>query len=291
MKRPKTIFDLLREEQSQNISNIATESTKYIDEHNDEGKESYTGTSFDYFKESKSYPEEYFMEESEYDDKSSFISKVEKDNVFINNSNYKESDFIKISRIGRGSYGLAFKVKHKETNKIYALKEINKSKLIKENKYYQIKIENDMLNLCSHPNIVKYYGFYENHINFSIIEEYCPYGDLSSFIIENKLKLSLIEIQYIIAQIIICLEYLSTKQIIHRDIKPENFLISDNFNLKLIDFGTATFLGQIYDVETNKFVDDICKNQKRPCESFIYPHKFSEEQQIITHNTPHMSFK
>ena len=291
MKRPKTIFDLLREEQSQNISNIATESTKYIDEHNDEGKESYTGTSFDYFKESKSYPEEYFMEESEYDDKSSFISKVEKDNVFINNSNYKESDFIKISRIGRGSYGLAFKVKHKETNKIYALKEINKSKLIKENKYYQIKIENDMLNLCSHPNIVKYYGFYENHINFSIIEEYCPYGDLSSFIIENKLKLSLIEIQYIIAQIIICLEYLSTKQIIHRDIKPENFLISDNFNLKLIDFGTATFLGQIYDVETNKFIDDICKNQKRPCESFIYPHKFSEEQQIITHNTPHMSFK
>ena len=255
MKRPKTIFDLLREEQSQNISNIT--STEYIDENNDEGKESYTGTSFDYFKESKSYPEEYFMEESELDDKSSFISKIEKDNVFINNSNYKESDFIKISRIGRGSYGLVFKVKHKETNKIYALKEINKSKLIKENKYYQIKIENDMLNVCSHPNIVKYYGFYENHINFSIIEEYCPYGDLSSFIIENKLKLSLIEIQYIIAQIIICLEYLSTKQIIHRDIKPENFLITDNFNLKLIDFGTATFLGQIYDVETNKFIDDI----------------------------------
>ena len=291
MKRPKTIFDLLREEQSQNISNIATESTKYIDEHNDEGKESYTGTSFDYFKESKSYPEEYFMEESELDDKSSFISKIEKDNVFINNSNYKESDFIKISRIGRGSYGLVFKVKHKETNKIYALKEINKSKLTKENKYYQIKIENDMLNVCSHPNIVKYYGFYENHINFSIIEEYCPYGDLSSFIIENKQKLSLIEIQYIIAQIIICLEYLSTKQIIHRDIKPENFLITDNFNLKLIDFGTATFLGKIYDVETNKFIDDICKNQKRSCESFIYPHKYSEEQQIITHNTPHLSFK
>ena len=84
---------------------------------------------------------------------------------------------------------------------------------------------------------------------------------------------------------------MSTKQIIHLDIKPEHFLITDNFNLKLIDFGTATFLGQIYDVETNKFVDDICKNQKRPCESFIYPHKFSEEQQIITHNTPHLSFK
>ena len=58
-----------------------------------------------------------------------------------------------------------------------------------------------MLKLCSHPNIVNYYGFYENKINFSIIEEYCPYGDLSSFICENKQNLSLIEIQYIIGQI------------------------------------------------------------------------------------------
>ena len=82
-----------------------------------------------------------------------------------------------------------------------------------------------MLKLCSHPNIVKYFGFYENNTDFSIIEEYCPYGDLASFIYENKQNLTLPEIQYIIGQIIICLEYLSTKKIIHRDIKPENFLI------------------------------------------------------------------
>ena len=291
MKRPKTIFDLLKEEQSQNSTNISSESHKYIDEHIEDGKESYIATSFDYFKEAKTNQEEYFMEESELDDKSSFISKVEKDYNLINNSNYKESDFIKKTRIGRGSYGEAYKIIHKETNKIYALKEINKLKLFKENKYYQIKVENDMLNLCSHPNIVKYYGFYENNTNFSIIEEYCPYGDLSSFIIENKQNLSVIEIQYIIGQIITCLEYLSTKKIIHRDIKPENFLITYNFNLKLIDFGTATFLGQFFDIETNKFVDDICKNQKKPCESFVYPHKLSEEQQTITHNAPYMSFQ
>lgn len=296
MKKPKTIFDLIEEEQNQNDKISVSESTYFSkdeEEHNDEEKESYIGSSFNYFKDSKINQEDYFMEESDLDDKSSFVSKNEKDNnIFINNSTFQESEFIKISRLGNGSYGQAFKIKHKETNKIYALKEINKSKLIKENKYYQIIIENDMLKLCSHPNIVNYYGFYENKINFSIIEEYCPYGDLSSFICENKQNLSLIEIQYIIGQIIICLEYLSTKKIVHRDIKPENFLITDNFKLKLIDFGTATFLGKIFDTETNKFVDDNCKNPKKPSDSFIdYSHKFFEEQQTISHNPPNSSFK
>ena len=237
MKKPKTIFDLIEEEQNKNDKISVMESTffsKDEEEHNDEGKESHIGSSLNYFNDSKLNQEDYFMEESDLDDKSSFASKNEKDsNSFINNSTFKESEFIKLSRLGNGSYGQVFKIKHKETNKIYALKEINKSKLIKENKYYQIIIENDMLKSCSHPNIVNYYGFYENKINFSIIEEYCPYGDLSSFICENKQNLSLIEIQYIIGEIIICLEYLSTKKIVHRDIKPENFLITNNFKLKL----------------------------------------------------------
>ena len=295
MKKPKTIFDLIEEEQIKNDKISVMESTffsKDEEEHNDEGKESHIGSSLNYFNDSKLNQEDYFMEESDLDDKSSFASKNEKDsNSFINNSTFKESEFIKLSRLGNGSYGQVFKIKHKETNKIYALKEINKSKLIKENKYYQIIIENDMLKSCSHPNIVNYYGFYENKINFSIIEEYCPYGDLSSFICENKQNLSLIEIQYIIGEIIICLEYLSTKKIVHRDIKPENFLITNNFKLKLIDFGTATFLGEIFDTETNKFVDDNCKNPKIPSDSFIDSHKFFEEQQPISYNAVYSSFK
>ena len=93
-------------------------------------------------------------------------------NFYNNNSLIKESNYIKLSKLGSGSYGQVFKAKHKETNKIYAIKEINKTKLIKENKYYQAIIENEMLKICNHPNIVKYYGFYETKENFAIIEEY-----------------------------------------------------------------------------------------------------------------------
>ena len=292
MKKQKTIFDILNNEQNLKNNIIQSQSnyfSRYDEEQNDDARESWVGSSFNYFKESKLDGEEFFMEESEYEDKSSF-QKNEVGNI-VNNSTFNESDFIKISRLGNGSYGQVFKIKQKETNKIFALKEINKSKLLKENKYYQLKTENDILKLCSHPNIVKYYGFYENQISFSIIEEYCPYGDLSLFISENKQNLSISEIQYIIGQIIICLEYLSTKSIIHRDIKPENFLITDDFNLKLIDFGTATFFGKIFDPETNEFIDDNCMNQKKFCDSFVIPNKIYEERQPISNNNPHTSFK
>ena len=72
--------------------------------------------------------------------------------------------------------------------------------------------------MCNHKNIIKYYGSFEDKNKFYIIEEYCPYSDLSFYLSENKHQLTTEEIQYIIAQIIICLEYLSTKKIIHRDI-------------------------------------------------------------------------
>ena len=303
-KKPTTIFDILESEEIESQATLLSESN-YINKEvdiNDETKDSCILSSFNYFRDSKINGEEYFCDESQLDDKSSFNIKNEKEKDITksisNNPTYKESEFIKISRLGKGSYGQAFKIKHKETNKIYAVKELNKSKLIKENKYYQIKVENDMLKLCSHSNIVKYYGCYENQSNFSIVEEYCPFGDLASFILENKQNLTITEIQYIIGQIITCLEYLSSKKIIHRDIKPENFLITYNFRLKLIDFGTATFMGKIFDMETNDFIDENSKISKKPTDSFIISNKCSEEQKtlfnnnnIINSNAPYSSFK
>jgi serine/threonine protein kinase len=298
MKDLKTIFDLFETEPIQN--NLPTESNHFIKEkskdiENEQNKNicesSFVSTSLNYFKDTKHGGDDYFMDETDNECGSNFVSRKELQNIIYKNSVYKESDFIKISKLGNGSYGQVFKVKHKETNKIYALKEINKPKLIKENKAYQIYVENEMLKLCSHKNIVNYYGFYENKYTFSIIEEYCPYGDLSSFLNENKQNLSLSEIQYIIGQIILCLEYLSTKKIIHRDIKPENFLITDNFTLKLIDFGTATLLGKIFDIETNKFIVENYKNDIRQMDSFIKNPNYNREHELNSNESPCQSFQ
>ena len=294
MKKPKTIFDILDYEQQMNNGALFSQSSyfsNFEEGHIEEAKDSNVGSSFNYFKDSLVSGEDYFLDESDIKERSSYASKNEQENLYNNNTTIKESDYIKLSKLGCGSYGQVFKVKNKETSKIYAIKEINKSKLIKENKFYQAIIENEMLKGCNHPNIVKYFGFYETQENFAIIEEYCPYGDLSSFIYENKRNFSILEIQYIIGQIIICLEYLSTKNIIHRDIKPDNFLITDNFNLKLIDFGTSTLIGKIFDTKTNKFIDDTYKRPKRFSDSFINSRQIFEDQQPVSNNNPYSSFK
>ena len=298
MKDIKTIFDLFEKEPIQN--SLPTESNHFIKENSKEIEnetnkniyESFISTSLNYFKDTKHGGDEYFNDETDNELGSNYISRTELQNIINKNSLFKEADFIKISKLGNGAYGQVFKIMHKETNKIYALKEINKCKLTKENKSYQIYVENEILQLCSHKNIVNYYGFYENKYTFAIIEEYCPYGDLSNFLNENKQNLTLSEIQYIIGQIIICLEYLSTKKIIHRDIKPENFLITDNFTLKLIDFGTATFLGKIYDTETNQFVNDCYNNDNgRPIDSFIQKNDYDKENELNSEYSPCQSFQ
>ena len=294
----KAIFDLIENEPIKN--SLPTESNHFTKEKSKEIEEepnlnileSFASMSLNYFKDTKHGGEDYFFDETDNECGSNFVSRKELQNILYKNSKYKESDFTKISKLGNGSYGHAFKIRHKETNNIYALKEINKYKLSKENKSYQIYVENEMLKLCSHKNIVKYYGFYENNSNFSIIEEYCPYGDLSTFLNENKQNLTLAEIQYIIAQIIVCLEYLSHKKIIHRDIKPENFLITDNFTLKLIDFGTATFQGKIFDTEKNQFVDDNYKiDNGRPSDSFFKNPDTNAQQEVNVEFSPSQSFQ
>ena len=191
------------------------------DGHINKNFEFFDDTSLYYFRESK-YDKDYLNYDTNSECPTNFASKKELKNIIYNHSTFKESDFIKLARLGSNSYCQIYKVKNKDTNKIYALKEIDKLKLIKEINLHQMLVEYEIFKVCSHPNIIKYYGCYENESTFSIIEEYCPFGNLSTFLHENKQKLTISEIQYIIAQIIICLEYLSTKNIVHRDIKPEN---------------------------------------------------------------------
>ena len=201
---------------------------------------------------------DYFRGSDECETNESNNTKIKKEIKIkmISKNKFNICDFNILTCLGNGSYAKVFKAKHKKTGIIYSIKAIDKKIIDKENKTYQVYVENEMLNLCNHLNIISIYGYFENNDNYFIVEEYCSKGDLSVFLLNNWNKLSIEEIKFIIAEIVLSLEYLNSLNIIHRDIKPENILIDDYFNLKLIDFATSTFIGKILDENTYKYIDE-----------------------------------
>ena len=244
-----SIFELFKQNQinsnSQSVNNDSNNNEEISEENTLKTNELFRSSSVDYFRTSNAF-ESLLLNEKTNLQKIKMTSK----------NNFNENDFELLSRLGNGAYAEVYKAKHKKTSQIYAIKIIDKKLIEKENKTYQIFVENEMLNLCNHPNIISIYGYYEDSENFFIVEEYCKKGDLSEFMINNLNKLSIEEIKFIISQIVLCLEYLGSLNIIHRDIKPENFMIDKNFTLKLIDFGTATFKGKILDEDSYQYIDE-----------------------------------
>ena len=147
--------------------------------------------------------------------------------------NYK-----KICKIGNGAYGKVYKAREVKTGNIVAVKKIDLKK--SENILKKINV----LSSLSHPNIVKYYKYYEEDENIYIIMEYLEGGTLKEFISNEKNKINEDISRIIIQQILNALSYLHYNcDICHRDIKPENIMFKDNDNiksLKLIDFGLCS---------------------------------------------------
>ena len=108
---------------------------------------------------------------------------------------FTSQDFEILSSLGSGAYAEVYKAKHKISGQIYAIKIIDKKKIDRENKTYQIFVENEMLNLCNNKNIISIYGYYEDIDKFYLVEEYCKMGDLSKYIEIND-DLSINEIKF-----------------------------------------------------------------------------------------------
>jgi calcium-dependent protein kinase len=150
-----------------------------------------------------------------------------------------EEDYKIIEKIGSGAYGNIFKVEHIKSGFIRAMKIVKKENLLNDKEdipsfMNEIKI----LMEIDHPNVMKIFEYYYDELNYYIVSEYIPGGDLYEFIIKTK-RFTERQAALIIYQILSALNYMHSKNIVHRDIKPENILITDNITIKLIDFGMS----------------------------------------------------
>ena len=160
----------------------------------------------------------------------------------IPQSNFKSS-FSKMSCneknmiLGAGTFGQVFLAKNKFDNKIYAVKHMNKQRLLQSlNTLTPVYTEIDIHSRLDHPNIIKLYQANETPAYFEMILEYANCGTLFTHIQRKKGFSESQAFKYFI-QVCNAIYFLHQNNLIHRDLKPENILMFDDDRVKLCDFG------------------------------------------------------
>lgn len=148
------------------------------------------------------------------------------------------SDFLEGRVLGTGSYSTV-KLCTRE-GKEYAMKIMEKKLILKEKKEKFAKMERDILNLLSHPNVVGMHWCFQDEYSLFFVLDYCSGGELYQQLRELG-SLSLEYGTFVLAEIVCALSHIHGHGVIHRDLKPENILLNGEGRIKVSDFGAACF--------------------------------------------------
>ena len=145
-------------------------------------------------------------------------------------------------KLGNGKFGLVKLGVNKQTKEKVAIKIMNKSKMDSSD-IELMRTEIEILKICQHPNIIRLYDIFENIDYIYIIMEYCPGGDLFSYLENRNFKVSEERAAILMKKMCDAVFYFqSFFGVIHRDLKPENVLMTsdkDDGDLRILDFGLS----------------------------------------------------
>ncbi|VBB18172.1 hypothetical protein YASMINEVIRUS_635 [Yasminevirus sp. GU-2018] len=147
------------------------------------------------------------------------------------------SDFKFGCVLGSGRYGKVFKCEDTTTKHLYAVKMMEKSRLMKEHMFEQIERELFVQSTMIHPNLLKVYEWFHDDTYVYVVTEYSQKGDMYESIIKKNHTPSPKTIVSYLRQMFSVLIFLKENKIVHRDIKPENIIMFDDDVIKLGDFG------------------------------------------------------
>ncbi|XP_030628973.1 TRAF2 and NCK interacting kinase a [Chanos chanos] len=151
-----------------------------------------------------------------------------------------------VELVGNGTYGQVYKGRHVKTGQLAAIKVMDVTGEEEE----EIKQEINLLKKYSHHrNIATYYGAFikKNPPGLDdqlwLVMEFCGAGSVTD-LIKNTKGNSLKEewIAYICREMLRGLTHLHQHKVIHRDIKGQNVLLTENAEVKLVDFGVSAQL-------------------------------------------------
>ncbi|OMP81533.1 Serine/threonine-protein kinase cbk1 [Diplodia seriata] len=127
----------------------------------------------------------------------------------------------------------------KIARRVYAMKVIQKSKMLRNCQEGHLRAERDFLVASENSRwVVPLIASFQDSANLYLVMEYMVGGDFLGLLMRQDI-LDESTARWYIAEMILCVEEAHKMKWIHRDIKPDNFLITASGHLKISDFGLA----------------------------------------------------
>uniref|UniRef100_A0A8C6YI95 cyclin-dependent kinase n=1 Tax=Naja naja TaxID=35670 RepID=A0A8C6YI95_NAJNA len=150
--------------------------------------------------------------------------------------------YIKVEKIGEGTYGVVYKARNKQTGQLVALKKIRLDSETEGVPSTAIR-EISLLKELKHPNIVRLLDVVHNQKKLYLVFEYLN-QDLKKYMDSSRTgELPLSLVKSYLYQLLQGVSFCHSHRVIHRDLKPQNLLINEMGAIKLADFGLARAFG------------------------------------------------
>ncbi|XP_077060127.1 cyclin-dependent kinase 18 isoform X1 [Siphateles boraxobius] len=148
----------------------------------------------------------------------------------------KLETYVKLGKLGEGTYATVFKGRSKLTENLVALKEIRLEH--EEGAPCTAIREVSLLKNLKHANIVTLHDIIHTDRCLTLVFEYLD-SDLKQYLDNCGNLMSMHNVKIFMFQLLRGLSYCHHRKILHRDLKPQNLLINEKGELKLADFGLA----------------------------------------------------
>uniref|UniRef100_H2MBM6 non-specific serine/threonine protein kinase n=1 Tax=Oryzias latipes TaxID=8090 RepID=H2MBM6_ORYLA len=166
-----------------------------------------------------------------------FLNRYEKVVSQLQELQVKLDDFEKVKLIGRGAFGEVQLVRHKTSQKVYAMKKLSKFEMIKRSDSAFFWEERNIMAFSNSPWIVQLCCAFQDRRHLYMVMEFMPGGDLVTLTMNYDLPEKWA--CFYTAEVVLALDAIHSMGFIHRDVKPDNMLLDHLGHLKLADFGTC----------------------------------------------------
>jgi serine/threonine protein kinase len=147
-----------------------------------------------------------------------------------------------LEKLGEGGMGVVYLAEDTKLKRQVAIKFLPPQLAASSEERERFKIEAQAAAALNHPNITQIYAIEESGDELFIVMEYVKGQELKEEVRSRKLEVK--EVIEIASQIAKGLQAAHDKGIVHRDIKSSNIMISDNGQIKIMDFGLAKLSGK-----------------------------------------------